>query len=67
MPREKDGFRENMELLNARFPDHDMLSIEDVKQVTGILNYRTVKKRYGKYFVGNRISKVYMAREMCAE
>lgn len=67
MPREKDGYRENLEILNVRFPEHDMLSVEEVKQVTGFSNIRTVKKYFGQYFVGNRISKTYVARGMCAE
>ena len=36
MAREKEGYRENLEILNNRFPDHDMLSIEEIMQVTGI-------------------------------
>lgn len=67
MPREKDGYRENLEMLHVRFPEHDMLSAEEVKQVTGYANIRTVKKYYGQYFVGNRISKTYVARGMCPE
>ena len=67
MAREKDGYRENLAILNDRFPEHDMLSVEEVKQVTGFSNIRTVKKYFGQYFVGNRISKAYVARGMCAE
>lgn len=65
MAREIDGYRENLELLNMRFPDHDMLTAEEVKQVTGFSNIRTVKKYFGEHFNGNRISKVHVARFMC--
>ena len=65
MPREKDGYRENLELLNLRFPDHDMLSLEQVRQVTGFGSDKTVRKHLGQYFHGGRISKVYVAKFMC--
>lgn len=65
MAREKDGYRENLELLNTRFPDHDMLSIEEVMQVTGYTNRETVKKHLGAMFKNHRISKVFLARYMC--
>ena len=29
MPREKDGYRDNLAMLNERFPDHDFLSMEE--------------------------------------
>lgn len=65
MAREKDGYRENLELLNQRFPDHDMLSVEEVQQVTGFASVKTVRKYLGQYFCSNRISKVHVARFMC--
>ena len=34
MAREKPGFRDNLELLNIRFPDHDMLTFEEVKRMS---------------------------------
>ena len=68
MPREKDGFRENLELLNKRFPDHDMLTIKEVQQVTRYASRKTVLKHMGKHAIGgSRISKVYVARFMCEE
>lgn len=65
MGREKDGYRENLELLNNRFPSHDMLSMEEVMTVTGYMDRRSIKKYLGQYFENNRISKVYLARYMC--
>ncbi len=65
MSREKDGYRENLELINIRFPDHDLLSLEQAMQIVGYSDRRTVRKHLGKYIVNNRISKVYLARYMC--
>lgn len=65
MARELDGYRENMELLNNRYPDHDMLTMQEVKDVTGIRSKDTVLKYLGTKFAGNRLSKVYLARFMC--
>ena len=65
MAREKDGYRENLELLNNRFPEHDLLSMEQVMQVTGDSDRRTLLKHLGQSFVNKRISKVFLARYMC--
>ena len=65
MAREKEGFRENLELLNNRFPDHDLLTMEEVMVVTGYRSKNTVLKHLGRCFVNKRISKVYLARYMC--
>ena len=66
MGREKEGYRENLEILNNRFPDHDLLTIEEVSQVTGFRSRKTVLKYMGQHVVGgSRISKVFVARFMC--
>ena len=65
MAREKEGYRENLELLNTRFPDHDMLTVEEVQQATGFASPKTVRKHLGQHFCSNRISKVHVARFMC--
>lgn len=65
MAREKEDYRLNLELLNMRFPDHDMLSIDEIKQVTGYKKRDTVLKHFGKSIVNNRLSKVALARYMC--
>ena len=65
MAREKDGYRENLELLNIRYPQSDMLDLEEVMQVTGLKSRNTVKKHLGQYFVAGRLSKVFLARYMC--
>lgn len=66
MAREKEGYRENLELLNTRFPACDMLTVEQVMEVTGWRNYRTINKYFGDRFThGKTISKVYVASWMC--
>ena len=65
MAREKDGYRENLELINTRYPKSDMLNIDEVMTVTGINSRNTVKKHLGQYFVAGRLSKVFLARYMC--
>lgn len=65
MAREKEGYRENLELLNNRFPDHDMLTMDEVMVATGYKSKNTILKHIGCFFVNNRISKVYLARYMC--
>ena len=66
MPREKPDWRDNIYLLNARFPDHDMLTIEECMEVFGWKSINTVKKHLGHLIVCNRISKAALARFMCA-
>lgn len=65
MSREKEGYRENLEFLNTRFPDHDMLTVDEVMQVTGIRTKDTVRKYLGQFYVNRRISKAALARYMC--
>ena len=66
MAAEKAGYRENLELLNNRFPDHDLLTIEEIKQVTGFGSRNTVLKYLGKYMIAkSKVSKVYLAKFMC--
>lgn len=65
MAREKEGYRENLELLNERFPNVDMLSMEQVMAVIGCGDRRTMRRKIPKNWVNNRLSKVYLARYMC--
>ena len=66
MAAEKAGYRENLELLINRFPDHDLLTIEEIKQVTGFNSRNTILKHLGKYMIcKSRISKVHLAKFMC--
>ena len=65
MARERDGYRDNLELLNIRFPDHDLLTVTEVMAVTGYTSRNTVMKYLGDKFAGKRLSKVHLARFMC--
>ncbi len=66
MGREKEGYRENLELLNSRYPDHDLLTIDEVAHITGFKSRKTVLKYLGHYAIGgSRISKVHVAKFMC--
>lgn len=63
MAREKEDYRANLEILNRRFPDHDMLTIQEIMQVTGYKSINSVKRNFK--LVNRRISKAAMARYMC--
>jgi hypothetical protein len=65
MAREKDGYRDNLAILNERYPEHDMLTIEQVMQVTGHKSRATVRKHFGSMLVNKRLSKAALARYMC--
>ncbi len=45
MPREKDGYRDQLENIIAAFPDRECLSPKDVSAYCG-RNYRTVLKMF---------------------
>lgn len=68
MPREKEGYRDNLELLNKRFPDRDMLTISDLCPVFGYRDRRSLRghlQRFGIPVIDNRVSKAAVARYMC--
>ena len=65
MSREKTDYRANLEILNTRYPDHDMLTIDEIMQVTGYTSKTTIRKYLGTRMVGRRISKAALARYMC--
>lgn len=65
MAREKEFYRDNLELLNSRYPTHDMLSVQEVMAVLGWTDPRTVKKYLGKHIVNGRLCKPALARYMC--
>lgn len=65
MAREKEGYRENLEILNTRFPNVDMLNMNQVMCVIGCADRRTLMRKIPKNWVGNKLSKVYLARYMC--
>lgn len=67
MAREKEFYRDNLEILNARFPDRDMLSFDDIRKVTGWKDTKTIKKHLGTYIRNEKICKPALARYMCGQ
>ncbi len=65
MSREKAGYRDNLAMLNERFPDADMLTAAQVAQVTG-LTTQTVRRKFAFNPLTRRISKADLARLICA-
>lgn len=65
MGRELRDYRINLEILNTRFPQHDMLTEQQAMEVTGYNTRTTLRKHLGVFFAGRRISKAALARWMC--
>lgn len=66
MPREKEGFRDQLESVLEAFPGGEVLSVADVCRYTG-LDHRVVVKRYpfSKGLDGKRtITRTMLARSM---
>ena len=59
--RDKPAYRDNLERLNEKFPDKELLTKKDVAQFLGVC-YRYVSANYP--FKGNYISKATLAREL---
>ena len=61
MPREKPAYRDNLERLDKRFPDKELLTQKEVAEFTGLCRQSVSKifpfKRFG-------ISKATLAREL---
>ncbi len=66
MPREKPLFRENLDRLDRKFPDVEVLRYNDIAEYLGI-SVRTAKRHYQKYY--NKkicgISKTVFANDLC--
>lgn len=66
MAREKPFYRENLEILNARYPDHDMLSPSEVAVVMGWKTPNTTRKYLtGMINEAGKVSKAAVAQYMC--
>lgn len=63
MARERDGFRENMKLLNAMFPDKAMLTAAEVAEFTG-QSMSTVRRNIKFNPATRRVSKADLARQV---
>ena len=61
MSREKELFKDNLERLDAAFPNKELLTQKDVSKYTGIGEW-TVPKHFS--FRKHRISKTVLAREL---
>ncbi len=59
MPRERRFYRENLEQILKFTEGRQLLSVNDVRQFTGIKDYRTIKRRFP--FTGNYISAATLA------
>jgi hypothetical protein len=57
--RVKESYYDNLERLNEKFPNQELLSVMEVARFTG-LDYRTVSKRFA--FTDKYISKAKLAR-----
>jgi hypothetical protein len=66
MGRELQGYRENLEILNNRFPNYDMLSRQEVMDVTNIRSRTTVCKHF-KFNNAGKLSKRDLAVWMCGK
>ena len=64
MPREKEGYRDNIEQLNRLYPSHEALKLEEVAQVMNC-SEKTVRRNLGHLMVNRRIMKTALARYMC--
>ena len=61
MSREREGFRDNLERLDQKFPSTELLNVQDLVGFTG-RDRRTVKEIFT--FNKNYISKVEAARQL---
>ena len=67
MRKEHRDYKRNLDILNARYPDHDMLTEQQAMDVTGFKTRTTMHKHLGESFVNHRISKAALARWMCGK
>lgn len=65
---EAPGYRDNLALLNERYPCHDMLTIQECGVVLGLKHRQSIVKKLtgsGIRITGARVSKTALARYMC--
>lgn len=66
MARELQDYRDNLAILNDRYPNHDMLTEEQAMEVTGYKSRTTLRKYLGKSFnQAKKICKPALAKWMC--
>ena len=66
MAREKEGFREQLERLDAAFPDHETLKYKEISIFFGY-SQATAKRRWKPFYKANGggVPKVMIAHELC--
>lgn len=62
MAREKEGYRDNLARLDAKYPDKELLNVSEVSRYLGVHRETALKLLKGKMLPGNKISKVTLAR-----
>ncbi|MBQ1240093.1 MAG: hypothetical protein IIX71_08885 [Ruminococcus sp.] len=67
MAREKDGFREQLERLDEKFPEQETLKYNDIGQLLGY-SQSTAKRKWKPFYNPKcgGVSKVRIAQELCA-
>lgn len=66
MPREREAYRDNIEIIREKFPDKAMFRPGEVCEVVGFKSIKTVKKLFT--FQNGYISIADLARQMsCAK
>ena len=61
MAREKPDYRATLEQLNGLFPGRELLTVEEVQQITGFRTKDSVRKHFTSV-CGGRYNKVTVAR-----
>lgn len=67
MAREKEGFREQLDRLDAAFPGREILSYKEISTLFGYAE--VTAKRHWKQFYNHRcrgVPKTIIARELCS-
>ena len=65
MSREHPYYRLNLELINERYPDGASLTIHEAMDITRIKSIATLRKHFGPYIVGGKVSKAVIANYLC--
>ena len=64
MPKEKDGYRDLLEVLNEKYPDKELLDIGEVAAFCGLCR-NTVRKYIRFNERTKKVSKTDLARQLC--
>lgn len=65
MSREKEGFRDVLEMLNAQFPEKGMLTRSDVAAFLGVNDRSRILSRIHFNSTTRMVSKTDFARQIC--